>query len=201
MLNINKSIGSPSRIRKFCEKPYISPAYLCGKNKRAIGMDELRTLIVYVIGAIFTLLTPIHNFMVAMLILFGINFLFGLIAARVCKEEWDTKKALLFFVYVAVFLTIACTAFIIGHYMNNEEQAIAVVKILCYMAVYIFGTNIFRNLRGIVSKNTAWYKLFDLCYYVLSVKFIERFDFVKKWQEERNNTENEGKTILDKDDN
>lgn len=162
-------------------------------------MDELRTLIVYVVGAIFTLLTPIHNFMVAMLILFGINFMFGLIAARVCKEEWSTKKALLFFVYVAVFLIIACTAFIIGHYMNNEEQAIAVVKILCYMAVYIFGTNIFRNLRGIVSKNTAWYKLFDLCYYVLSVKFIERFDFVKKWQEERNNTENDGKTILDKD--
>lgn len=177
--------------------PFLS--IFVAKIINSIEMDELRTLIVYVVGAIFTLLTPIHNFMVAMLILFGINFMFGLIAARVCKEEWSTKKALLFFVYVAVFLTIACTAFIIGHYMNNEEQAIAVVKILCYMAVYIFGTNIFRNLRGIVSKNTAWYKLFDLCYYVLSVKFIERFDFVKKWQEERNNTENEGKTILDKD--
>lgn len=177
--------------------PFLS--IFVAKIINSIEMDELRTLIVYVVGAIFTLLTPIHNFMVAMLILFGINFMFGLIAARVCKEEWSTKKALLFFVYVAVFLTIACTAFIIGHYMNNEEQAIAVVKILCYMAVYIFGTNIFRNLRGIVSKNTTWYKLFDLCYYVLSVKFIERFDFVKKWQEERNNTENEGKTILDKD--
>lgn len=162
-------------------------------------MDELKTFIVYVIGAIFTLLTPIHNFMIAMLILFGFNFIFGLIAAVVCKEEWSTKKALFFFVYVAIFLVIACLAFIIGHYMNNEEQAIAVVKILCYMAVYIFGTNIFRNLRGIVPKGTAWYRLFDLCFYVLSIKFIERFDFIKKWQEERNG--NESRTILDKDDN
>lgn len=164
-------------------------------------MEDLKTIVVYVIGAIFTLLTPIHNFMVAMLVLFGINFLFGLVAAIVNKEEWSTKKALIFFLYVAIFLVIACSAFIIGHYMNNEEQAIAVVKILCYLAVYIFGTNIFRNLRRIVSKGSAWFKLFDLCYYVLSVKFIEKFSVVQKWQEERNNKESEGRTILDKDDN
>jgi hypothetical protein len=83
--------------------------------------------------------------------------------------------------------------------MGEHEQAVAVVKILCYIAVYIFGTNIFRNLRNIVPNDTAWYKLFDLCYYTLSVKFIERFDFVKKWQEERK--EGNHNTVLDKDDN
>jgi hypothetical protein len=39
-------------------------------------------------------------------------------------------------------------------------------------------------MRKIVPYETAWYKFFDLCYYTLSVKFIERFDFVKKWREE-----------------
>lgn len=152
-------------------------------------MDDIKTLIVYLIGAIMALLAPIQNFMYAMLILFGINFFFGLVAARVDKEKWSTKKALMFFVYVVVFLLTACTAFIIGHLMGEHEQAIAVVKILCYIAVYIFGTNIFRNLRHIVPKGTAWYRLFDLCYYTLSVKFIEKFDFVKKWQEERKEEE------------
>lgn len=164
-------------------------------------MQDLKTVVVYVIGAIFTLLTPIHNFMIAMLILFGINFFFGVVAAVVNKEKWSHKKAMMFFVYMGIFLVISCAAFIIGHYLNNEDQAVAVVKILCYLAVYIFGTNIFRNLRGIVTKDTAWFKLFDLCYYVLSVQFIEKFSFVKKWQDERLNTENEGHTILDKDDN
>jgi hypothetical protein len=164
-------------------------------------MDELKTIVVYIVGAVFTLLTPIHNFMVAMLILFGINFFFGVVAAVVNKEKWSHKKAMMFFVYMGIFLVISCAAFIIGHYLNNEDQAVAVVKILCYLAVYIFGTNIFRNLRGIVTHETVWFKLFDLCYYILSVQFIEKFPFVQKWQEERLNTEKEGKTILDKDDN
>ena len=161
-------------------------------------MDELKTIVVYIVGAIFTLLTPIHNFMVAMLILFGMNFFFGVVAAVVNKEKWSHKKAMMFFVYMGIFLVISCAAFIIGHYLNNEDQAVAVVKILCYLAVYIFGTNIFRNLRGIVTHETVWFKLFDLCYYILSVQFIEKFPFVQKWQEERLNTEKEGKTILDK---
>ena len=162
-------------------------------------MDDIKTVVVYAVGAIMTLLAPIQNFMYAMLILFSINFFTGLFAARVNDEKWSTKKALWFFVYVAIFLFIACMAFIIGHLMGEHEQAIAVVKILCYIAVYIFGTNIFRNLRKISPKGTAWYKLFDLCYYTLSVKFIERFGFVKKWREE-SDTENRN-TILDKDDN
>jgi peptidoglycan/LPS O-acetylase OafA/YrhL len=160
-------------------------------------MDDIKTVIVYAVGAIATLLAPIQNFMYAMLILFGVNFLIGLLAARMKEEKWSTKKALMFFVYVAIFLLIACMSFIIGHLMGEHEQAIAVVKILCYIAVYIFGTNIFRNLRKIVPKGTAWYRLFDLCYYTLSVKFIEKFAFVKKWREE--SKENSSNTILDHD--
>jgi peptidoglycan/LPS O-acetylase OafA/YrhL len=162
-------------------------------------MNDIKTVVVYAVGAIMTLLAPIQNFMYAMLILFGFNFFFGLIAARVKEEKWNTKKALMFFVYVAIFLMIASMSFVIGHLMGEHEQAVAVVKILCYIAVYIFGTNIFRNLRHIAPKDTAWYKLFDLCYYTLSVKFIEKFDFVKKWREE---VEQENhNTILDKDNN
>ena len=162
-------------------------------------MNDLKTITVYAIGAILTLLSPIQNFMYAMLILFGINFIVGLVAAYVNEEGWSTHKALLFFVYCAVFLVISCASFIIGHLMGEHQQAIAVVKILCYIAVYIFGTNIFRNLRNIVTKDTAWFKLFDLCYYVLSVKFIERFKIVKDWQEQKKDSR--GRTILDKDDN
>lgn len=164
-------------------------------------MDDLKTFIIYVIGGLFTLLAPIHNFMYAMLILFSINFVFGLTAARAKGEKWSTKKALWFFVYVAIFLVIAVCAFIIGYLMGEMEQAIAVVKILCYIAIYIFGTNIFRNMRHNVPRGTAWYKLFDLCYYVLSVKFVERLPFVKSWQEETEKKGSSHNTILDKDDN
>lgn len=145
-------------------------------------MNDLKAIIIGVVGAIFTLLAPIQNFMYAMLILFGLNFGAGLLAAYVNKEPWDNKKALWFFVYVAIFLVSTCSAFIIGYLMDEREQSIAVVKILCFIAIYIFGTNIFRNLRFATPTGSPWYKFFDLCYYVLSVKFIEKFDFMKKWQ-------------------
>lgn len=160
-------------------------------------MEELRTVIVTVIGAILTMLAPIQNFMYAMVLLFALNFIFGIVAAWVNKEGWDTKKALMFFAYCAIFFVTACAVFIIGHFMGEHQQAITVVKILCYLAVYVFGTNIFRNLCLIVPPNSNWYKLFDLCYYMLSVKFIEKFPFIKKRQEEQEAT----RTILDKDDN
>lgn len=164
-------------------------------------MNEIKTVIVTFVGGLFTLLAPIENFMYAMLLLFGINFVVGVVSAIVSKEPWSNKKALMFIVYCAVFLVMACSAFIIGHFMGEHEQAVAVVKILCYIAVYIFGTNIFRNLVFITPDNSPWNKLFSLCYYVLSVKFIERFSFIKKWQEEIAKKAPTGNTILDKDDN
>ena len=157
-------------------------------------MGEIKTYIIMVIGALFTLLSPIQNFMLAMVTLFGVNFIFGLVAAIVNKEGWSTKKALMFFAYCFIFFATAAAFFIIGKFMNEEGQAIAVVKILCYLALYVFGTNICRNWLNIVPKGSTWHKMVDLLYYVLSVKFIERFDTVKKWQEERNNKNNEDHT-------
>ena len=116
-------------------------------------------------------------------------FVFILVAAVSCTEK---------------FTKVECP-FIIGKLMGEQQQAIAVVKIDCYVAVYIFGTNICRNWLNILRPGTAWYKFVDLLYYVLSVKFIERFNIVKKWQDERSSPVSDGspvgKTILDKDDN
>lgn len=147
-------------------------------------MNDLKTIIITIVGAIFTLLAPIQNFMYAMMLLFGVNFIFGVVAAVVRKEGWSTKKALCFIWYCATFFVTACATFIIGHLLNEQAQATAVVKILCYVAIYVFGTNIFRNWLQILNPGTAWYKFVDLIYYVLSVKFIERFSIVKEWQEQ-----------------
>lgn len=148
-------------------------------------MGEVKGYIIMVMGAIFTLLAPIQNFMYAMVALFGVNFMFGLLAGRVQGEKWNTKKALWFFGYCAVFFVTACSIFIIGHLMGETDEAVTVVKILCYAAIYIFSVNVLRNWKKIVRPQTAWWKLVDLLYYILSVKFVEKFDFIKKWQEER----------------
>lgn len=162
-------------------------------------MNDVKTVFVAAFGALFSLLAPIQYFMYAMVLLFFLNFVFGVLAAVVNGEKWDNKKAMMFFVCCAVFFVTACSAFIIGHLMGESQQAVAVVKFLCYVAIYVFGTNIFRNLRTIPQKDSPWYKLFDLCYYILSVQFLEKIPIIKKWQKEREKKSKN--TILDKDDN
>lgn len=143
-------------------------------------MAEFKTYIVMVIGALFTLLAPIRNFMIAMALLFGVHFVFGLLAAMVSGEEWSWKKALWFFILCFIFFGTVGALFLIGHLMGEKEQAITVVKGLCFLAIYVFGTNICRNWRNILTPGTAWYKFVDLMYYALSVKFVEKFNWVKK---------------------
>lgn len=154
-------------------------------------MGEIKGYIIMVIGALLSLLAPIQNFMYAMVSLFVVNFAFGLLAAIVNKEEWSTKKALLFFLYCAIFFVTAAAVFIIGHFMDNEIEAAAVVKFMCFMAIYVFGVNILRNWRNVLVEGTSWWKLVDLLLYVLTVKFIERFDIVKKWQETKHDKQDE----------
>lgn len=148
-------------------------------------------------GALFTLLAPIKNFMIAMFILFGINFVFGLLSARTNEEDWETKKALKFFVNCCVFFVTAAALFIIGHLMNEDEQALTVVKYICFVAIYVFTINILKNWRKMLVKDSDWYKYINLLYNILSVKFAENFSFAKKKRQEKVSTN----TILDKDDN
>jgi hypothetical protein len=162
-------------------------------------MDDIRTVIVTGIGALFSLLAPIQYFMYAMVLLFFLNFVFGLASDIVNGGKWSTKKALMFFVCCAVFFVTSCSAFIIGHFMGEHEQAVTVVKFLCYIAIFVFGTNMFRNMRDICLKGSQWYRFFDLCYYILGVQFIEKIPMIKKWQEQREKRNHN--TVLDKDDN
>lgn len=177
----------------------MSMTYLCTKFK---NMTEFKSYVVMAIGSVIALLAPIKNFMYAMLLLFFLNFVFGYIAGKARGEDWQTKKAMKFIWYCCIFFVSTCCIFIIGYLMDEQQQAIAVVKILCYAAIYIFGTNIFRNWRQLLTPGTSWYKFADLVYYVLSVKFIERFKWLQELQKENEQKrQNNHHTILDKDDN
>ena len=160
-------------------------------------MNEVKTYVVTGIGALFVLMSPIHNFMVAMLLLFVTNFLFGLVAARAAGEKWDYKKALKFLWLCILFFIMVGMIFIVGYLMGERDQSAAAVKMVCWLALYIFGTNIIKNWHNLLTPGTTWYKFVDLLYYILSIQFVEKLPFIKKWQESsQGNTTN---TVLDKD--
>lgn len=131
-------------------------------------------------GAFLSLVSPIQDFMEGMLILFAVNFIFGLVAARCNDEEWSWRKVGMCFVYCLIFFGTVAAMFIVGHFMHAEEQALACVKYICFAAVYLFGTNILRNWKMLLKENSTWYKFVDLLYYILTVKFVEKFKIFKQ---------------------
>lgn len=142
-------------------------------------MNDIRSIIIMISGAFVALLSPIQDFMFGMLWLFGLNFVFGLFAGLYNGEKWSWKKAGMCFVYCLIFFGTAASMFIVGHFMHAEEQALACVKYVCFAAIYLFGTNILRNWKALLEKNSAWYKFVSLLYYVLTVKFVEKFEMFK----------------------
>ena len=142
-------------------------------------MNDIRSFVFVIIGAFFALLNPIQDFMLAMLILFVVNFVFGLLAAIHAGEEWSWRKAGMCFVYCFIFFATAASMFIVGHYMHSEEQTLACVKYVCIAAIGVFGTNILRNWRSLCTPGSAWHKFLSLLYYVLTIKFVEKLKLTR----------------------
>lgn len=158
------------------------------------SLVELKTLIITIIGLVTSLFSPILDFMMAMLILLTTNLVFGMASARVKGEEWSWKKALMFFVFCGGMFSIFFVMFGVGHFLHNDAEAILCVKYGCFIATWVFGTNILRNWRSMLRPGTATYKFVDIMYYILTVQFVEKMPFVKKWQEK----ESEPQPVNDK---
>lgn len=148
------------------------------------SLVELKTLVITIFGLVTSLFSPILDFMMAMLILLTVNLLFGMAAAYNKGEEWSWKKAMMFFVFCGGLFSVFASMFAVGHFLHNDAEAALCVKYGCFIATWVFGTNILRNWRSMLRPGTATYKFVDILYYVLTVQFVEKLPFVKKWQEE-----------------
>nr|DAU83423.1 MAG TPA: holin [Caudoviricetes sp.] len=144
---------------------------------------DIRIILVNIIAAIGGFLMPIRDFMVAATVLFGVNFLCGLLADIVNDEEWSWKKAFTFFFHCFIFFGLLVFIHTCGVFMHNTEGALQCVSLICYLAIYLYTVNIVRNLRLIVREGTTLYLLLDFLYYVLTLKFCLKIpywrDYVK----------------------
>lgn len=155
------------------------------------NLTELKTLILTILGLLTSMFSPINDFMLAMLILLTLNFIFGIAADVVSGNGWSWKKAAMFFVFTGgLFLTFA-SMFAVGHFLHTPGEAALCVKYACFIAVWVFGTNILRNWRSMLRKGTATYKFVDILLYVLTIQFVEKLPYVKKWQEEQEQARND----------
>jgi len=87
-------------------------------------ISEIKGVVMAILTALGGFFLPIIDFIVAILVLLGINFLSGWIEDELHGEGWRWKKAFKTFYECLVMCGIGAFIFVIGHFMHREDAAI-----------------------------------------------------------------------------
>lgn len=141
-------------------------------------LEQFKYLICTVLSGLLTFFFPIKDLMYAMFTVFFVNFVFGVVAGRLNGEEWSWKKAGVFFIHCGLFFFVTSMVFTTGFFMGEREDTRGVVKLLCWVAIWFYGTNIARNWQLMLVEGTIMWKIAGFVYYVLSLKAVEKIPFL-----------------------
>ena len=153
-------------------------------------MGEFKFIICSIISGVMSLLFPIRDFMIAMIIVFSLNYLFGWIAGMVHGEKWSLKKSMVFFYHCTIFFVLTASLFITGHFLHNDGETLGVVKALCGVAIWFYAANIARNWQAMLVEDTTMYKVAGFVYYVLTLKMVDKIPYLSEYLKNGSKTNN-----------
>ena len=134
-------------------------------------MQTTKSFIAVSLASILAYFQPIGSILTAILWLFLLNFIFGLVAGIVAnKESFNFRKAFACVTEASVFLVILSAIFYIGDHLGARGGAMQAISTITYTLLYFYSVNIFKNLRQLLpgSKSIAW------LYNLLSIEMISR---------------------------
>lgn len=144
-------------------------------------MNEIKTFIIAIVSGLLALLSPIKDFMHAMIMVFVINFFCGLIADYRSGNKWSMRKAMLFFYDIAVFLVLVSSFFVIGKFIHNPDEALYSVKFTCLFGLWIFSVNITKNLKIMLIEGSPMWHIANFLHFILSLKVINKIPFLNDY--------------------
>jgi hypothetical protein len=155
-----------------------------------MAMDSIKLVITSVGANVAGLLFPIRNDIFGLVLLFGVNFLIGVLADVCNHNEWSFRKAFSFFRDAAIYFVMVASIYLLGHLKGEHGIAVHCVSFMIYVAIYFYGTNILRNARMITNEKSTLYRVLDFLYYVMSLRVLERYGCLKEYiyHEERNSS-------------
>jgi len=134
-------------------------------------MQTTKSFIAVSLATILAYFEPIESILTAILWLFLLNFMFGLVAGIVSnKESFNFRKAFMCVTEASVFLVILSAIFYIGDHLGARGGAMQAISTITYTLLYFYSVNIFKNLRLLLpgNKSIAW------LYNLLSIEMISK---------------------------
>lgn len=148
--------------------------------------SEFRGWIAGMLSAILAFLNPIAGDLYSMLLLFGANVVFGIIADISSGGKWDKKKFWNAIKEALLFFALVFFIFGIGFLKKNISGAQQCVSFVSYSLIYYYGTNICRNMKQLLPDNSIGHKVFSWFYWILSVEFIKKIPGLMQYLQGKN---------------
>ena len=108
-------------------------------------INELKAVLLIIFSALGSFFMPITDYMIAILMLLGVNFLSGWIEDELHGKGWKWKKAFKTFYECFVMVAIGACLFVIGHYMHKDASAIQCLSVIYFAAIWFYSVNILNN--------------------------------------------------------
>ncbi len=150
----------------------------------------IKATIIGLLSEILAFFAPIESNFIALVWLFGMNFVFGLLSDVLRGKDFSMRKAITCITHAAMFFALCASLYGIGYFQNLcEEMLNQCVSSFCWILVYCYSTNIVRNVRTILRSETPAYRTLDLLYNGLTLAFVRTLPFIaeilKQRKEER----------------
>lgn len=134
-------------------------------------MESIKSLTAVSLAALLAYFEPVHNVLAAVLLLFALNFLFGLLADITAnKEKFSFRKAFVCIREVSVFLLILASVFYVGDHLGARGESLQAVSTIAYALAYFYAVNICRNLRELFPQS----KPISCLYHLLSIEALTK---------------------------
>ena len=147
-------------------------------------MEQFKSFALFTLGAIAAWINPIILNVVALLIIFFVNFLFSWIAAMSENESWNFKKAWDSITQACVFFTLVTVMFSLGKLQGNEEGVLQWVSLLIYVVIYFYSVNVLKNIIIIFPAKSVGYRIVNFLHHAITIEFIKQLPilgtFLKK---------------------
>jgi len=145
-------------------------------------MEHFKAQIALLLSGITAYLAPISGEITSLIILFGVNFACGLLAALlVSKEGFSFKKAFRCIIEAATFFVLVSSVYSIGEHKGNPDGALQCVSFISYSIIWFYGVNILKNLKLVFKPETLAGRVFTFLHHVVSIEFIKKIPYLSNY--------------------
>lgn len=145
--------------------------------------DFIKMTIMSVLGILATFFKPLEEELLVLVLVFAMNFIFGLVADKVKHNVgFRFKKAFASFKEATTFFVLAVMIYTFGELKDwSVEAAVHAVGFLTYVLSWFYSVNILRNLKDIFRPKSVAWKVVDFLYYMVSIEFVEKIPYLNNY--------------------